>query len=141
MITLVTTALPAPFTTETDLQVKSISAAWNAIRALRDGADPAVLNGVTLKVLLDEPSDRIPATIRFTLNSKGKIEFKDAAKVSAPKAPKKAQKAAATVVEEDEDDSWDDERGLRQMEEMAAYIHSGAGLDNYFADRDAGFVE
>ena len=28
----------------------------------------------------------------------------------------------------------------RQMEEMAAYIHSGAGLDNYYADRDAGYA-
>jgi len=35
----------------------------------------------------------------------------------------------------------DDEHYLRQQENMAAYIHSGAGLDNYYSDRDAGYVE
>ena len=36
---------------------------------------------------------------------------------------------------------FDDEHYLRQQENMAAYIHSGAGLDNYYRDRDAGYVE
>ena len=36
---------------------------------------------------------------------------------------------------------YDGERYLRQQENMAAYIHSGAGLDNYCKDRDAGYVE
>ena len=27
-----------------------------------------------------------------------------------------------------------------RAEEMAAYIHSGAGLDNYYSDRDAGYA-
>jgi len=34
----------------------------------------------------------------------------------------------------------EEDRGLAQMEEMAAYIHSGAGLDNYYEDRDAGYA-
>lgn len=35
-----------------------------------------------------------------------------------------------------------DEENLaeRRMEEMAAYIHSGAGLNAYFEDRDAGYA-
>lgn len=36
---------------------------------------------------------------------------------------------------------YDDEHYLRQQENMAAYIHSGAGLDNYYRDREAGYVE
>ena len=35
----------------------------------------------------------------------------------------------------------DDERELRRMETMAAYIHSGAGLDNYYSDLEAGYID
>lgn len=35
----------------------------------------------------------------------------------------------------------DDMHAWRQMENMAAYIHGGAGLENYYEDRDAGYVE
>lgn len=69
-----------------DIQVKSVSAAWNRIREIRDTTDPQILNGVELRITQDEPSDRLPNTIRFTLNSKGKIEFKDAAKVKKVEA-------------------------------------------------------
>lgn len=34
----------------------------------------------------------------------------------------------------------EDQLAERQMEEMAAYIHSGAGLENYYSDRDAGYA-
>lgn len=40
----------------------------------------------------------------------------------------------------DRDDEHDDERYLRQQEDMAAYIHSGAGLQAYYEDRDAGYL-
>lgn len=36
---------------------------------------------------------------------------------------------------------YDDERDLRRMETMAAYIHSGAGLDNYYSDLEAGYID
>ncbi len=39
------------------------------------------------------------------------------------------------------DDEYDDERYLRQQENMAAYIHSGAGLRAYYEDQEAGYVE
>lgn len=37
--------------------------------------------------------------------------------------------------------AWDEENmAERRMEDMAAYIHSGAGLDNYYSDRDSGYA-
>lgn len=37
--------------------------------------------------------------------------------------------------------AWDDENyAERRMEDMAAYIHSGAGLQAYYEDRDAGYA-
>ena len=45
-----------------------------------------------------------------------------------------------TSAQEDYDE-YESERYLRQQENMAAYIHSGAGLDNYYADQAAGYVE
>lgn len=37
--------------------------------------------------------------------------------------------------------AWDDENyAERRMEDMAAYIHSGAGLNAYYEDRDAGYA-
>jgi hypothetical protein len=37
--------------------------------------------------------------------------------------------------------AWDEENyAERRMEDMAAYIHSGAGLDAYYEDRDAGYA-
>ena len=39
------------------------------------------------------------------------------------------------------EEAFDDENyAERQMEEMAAYIHSGAGLAAYYEDRDAGYA-
>ena len=39
------------------------------------------------------------------------------------------------------EEAFDEENyAERQMEDMADYIHSGAGLDNYYADRDAGYA-
>ena len=81
-----------------DIQVKSISAAWNKIREIRDTTNPQVLEGTILKVTGEEGQDmsRIPENILFKLNVKGKIEFKDLAKVKA----REAKKEAATKAEE-----------------------------------------
>jgi hypothetical protein len=73
-----------------DIQVKSISAAWNKIREIRDTTNPQVLEGTILKVTGEEGQDmsRIPEQILFKLNVKGKMEFKDLAKVKAREAKK-----------------------------------------------------
>ena len=66
-----------------DILVKSVSAAWNKIREIRDTTDPQVLNGTLLKVTGDDETpldDRIPNCIRFELNKNGKILFKNANK-------------------------------------------------------------
>ena len=65
------------------------------------------------------------------------IEFDEAA-ADAKFAPRPAKKTAPRDEEEDYDDG---EKSLRQMENMAAYIHSGAGLSSYYADQEAGYVE
>ena len=66
------------------------------------------------------------------------IEFDEAA-ADAKFTPRPA-KAAARPRDREE---WydDEEKSLRQMENMAAYIHSGCGLSNYYADQEAGYVE
>jgi len=39
------------------------------------------------------------------------------------------------------EEAFDEENyAERQMEEMAAYIHSGAGLQAYYEDKDAGYT-
>ena len=75
-----------------NIQVKSISAAWNKIREIRDNTDVKVLEGTILKVTGDEGQDmsRIPEQIIFLTNKNGKIEFKDYAKVQARNEAKKA---------------------------------------------------
>lgn len=47
------------------------------------------------------------------------------------------REVAATKPAED----YDDMAGVRRMETMAAYIHSGAGLDNYYSDLEAGYID
>ena len=64
-----------------DIIVKSISAAWNKVREIRDTTDPNILNGTVLEVSGDEKTPlgkRIPKRISFELNGKGKIEFRNA---------------------------------------------------------------
>ena len=66
-----------------DIVVKSVSAAWNKLRELRDTIDPKILNGTILKVTCDVRTPlggRIPHRIRFELNKSGKILFKNAYK-------------------------------------------------------------
>lgn len=68
-----------------DIIVKSVSAAWNKIREIRDTTDPKVLNGTLLKVTGDKETptkDRIPRRIRFELSKSGKILFKNAYKAA-----------------------------------------------------------
>ena len=76
-----------------DIVVKSISAAWNKIRAIRDTTDPNTLNDTILEVSADEGTnmDRIPTKILFLLNKNGKIEFKDFNKVQERRQAKKAK--------------------------------------------------
>ena len=73
-----------------DIQVKTISAAWNKIREIRKNAVPMLLEGTILKVTGEEGQDmsRIPEEILFKMNTKGKMEFKDYAKVKARDAKK-----------------------------------------------------
>lgn len=84
------------------ITVKSVSAAWNWVRKYRDEAPELVENEI-LEVTADDGTDltRIPAAILFKRNSKGKLEFKDFAKVEA-----RAAKATAT---EDEDPDFKEE--------------------------------
>lgn len=77
------------------ITVKSVSAAWNWVRKYRDEAPELVENEI-LEVTADEGTDltRIPAAILFKRNTKGKLEFKDFAKVKASEE-KRATKAAS----------------------------------------------
>ena len=64
-----------------DIVVKSVSAAWNKIREIRDTTDSNILNGTILEVSGDDKTPlgkRIPKRISFKLNKKGKIEFLNA---------------------------------------------------------------
>ena len=83
-----------------DIQVKSISAAWNKIREIRDTTEAQVLEGTILTVELPEgeTSNRIPEKILFKVNAKGKMEFKDLAKVQA-RQEKKDMKENKTIEE------------------------------------------
>ena len=88
-----------------DIQVKSISAAWNKIREIRDTTEPQVLEGTLLKVTGEEGQDmsRIPEQILFKMNVKGKMEFKDLAKVKAREAKKEEAAKAEETKAEDQD--------------------------------------
>ena len=68
-----------------DIQVKTVSAAWNKIREIRNTTEPHVLEGTILTIELPEgeTSNRIPEKILFKMNTKGKMEFKDLSKVQA----------------------------------------------------------
>lgn len=78
--------------TET-FEVKTISAAWNKVRELRNTMG-AELEGKVLEVVLPETltTDRIPNNILFKANKNGKIEFKDLAKVKRSEERKAASK-------------------------------------------------
>ena len=84
-----------------DIQVKTVSAAWNKIREIRNTTEPHVLEGTILTIELPEgeTSNRIPEKILFKMNTKGKMEFKDYAKVKARDA-KKAEATKEEVKEE-----------------------------------------
>ena len=76
-----------------DIQVKTVSAAWNKIREIRNTTEPHVLEGTILTIELPEgeTSNRIPEKILFKMNTKGKMEFKDLAKVQARQEKKEAK--------------------------------------------------
>lgn len=88
-----------------DIQVKSISAAWNKIREIRDTTESQVLEGTILKVTGEEGQDmsRIPEQILFKMNVKGKMEFKDLAKVKAREAKNEEAAKAEETKAEDQD--------------------------------------
>lgn len=83
-----------------DIQVKTISAAWNKIREIRNTTEAHVLEGTILTIELPEgeTSNRIPEKILFKMNTKGKMEFKDLAKVQA-RQEKKEVKVTETTEE------------------------------------------
>ena len=87
--------------TET-FEVKTISAAWNKVRELRNTIG-AELEGKVLEVILPETiiTDRIPHNILFKANKNGKIEFKDLAKVKRSEERKAASKKAKKTADED----------------------------------------
>ena len=76
-----------------DIQVKTISAAWNKIREIRNTTEPHVLEGTILTIELPEgeTSNRIPEKILFKMNTKGKMEFKDLAKVQTRQEKKEVK--------------------------------------------------
>ena len=76
-----------------DIQVKTVSAAWNKIREIRNTTEPNVLEGTILTIELPEgeTSNRIPEKILFKMNTKGKMEFKDLTKVQARQEKKEAK--------------------------------------------------
>ena len=78
-------------------EVKSVSAAWNKIREIRDNTPAEEINETILKVDMGEaqPSDRLPLEILFRVNTKGKVEFKDLHKVLERAAKKEEAKAKA----------------------------------------------
>ena len=85
--------------TET-FEVKSVSAAWNKVRELRD-TQGAALEGQILEVILPESliTDRIPSAILFKANKNGKLEFKDLAKVKTTEEKKAAKAASKKAIE------------------------------------------
>ena len=85
-----------------EITVKTISAAWNKIREIRNTTPTEELNGQILTVTLPEglETKRIPAQILFRTNKNGKIEFKDAAKVADREEKKAAAKEKKTEVTE-----------------------------------------
>ena len=87
--------------TET-FEVKTISAAWNKVRELRNTIG-VELEGKVLEVILPETiiTDRIPHNILFKANKNGKIEFKDLAKVKRSEERKAASRKAKKSADED----------------------------------------
>jgi len=83
------------------IMVKTISAAWNEIRKIRNTVPTEELNGQILAVTLPEglETKRIPTRILFRANKNGKIEFKDAEKVAERAARKIAKKNEKAVKE------------------------------------------
>ena len=106
-----------------DFEVKSISAAWNKLREIRDlnlstdtnPGDTNLLDGLLVTVNMgDLPiSDRLPLEILFNLNTKGKIEFKDMQKIR--------EKAMARMnAKDDEDEENYPDQGEEYMEKDLA---------------------
>lgn len=83
-------------------EVKTISAAWNKVRELRNTMGTE-LEGKVLEVVLPEnvTTDRIPNNILFKANKNGKIEFKDLAKVKRSEERKAASRKAKKNADED----------------------------------------
>ena len=80
--------------------VKTISAAWNEIRKIRNTVPVEELNGQILTVTMPESlrRGRIPARILCRANKNGKIEFKDYDKVADREEKKAAAKEKKTEV-------------------------------------------
>ena len=98
-------------------EVKSVSAAWNKIREIRDNTPAEEINETILKVDMGEaqPSGRLPLEILFRVNTKGKVEFKDLSKVIARAAKKEGAKA---MVEEDTKENDVETLSIQVAEEL-----------------------
>lgn len=81
MITLKTSLLSENlgFNNE-DIELKSISSAWNKIREIRDTTPVNEIEGTVLTI--EGAEGKMPEKILFKANKKGKVEFKDLSKIS-----------------------------------------------------------
>ena len=97
--TMENTIITLRLATET-FEVKSVSAAWNKVRELRN-TQGAALEGQILEVILPESliTDPIPSAILFKANKNGKLEFKDLAKVKATEEKMAAKEASKKAIE------------------------------------------
>jgi hypothetical protein len=92
---MITIAIESPTTliANETFQVKSIAAAWNKLREIRDSINPANLIGTVARISTDDPNadmSRIPAKIMFLPNKAGKMEFRDVAKIQSRSVKKKS---------------------------------------------------
>lgn len=109
-----------------DFEVKSISAAWNKIREIRDlDVSTALLDGLLITVNMgEEPaSSRLPLEILFQINTKGKIEFKDMQKIREKAAKRMAE--AETEKEVKAEKTAASRAGKKKFETKAGKIEIG----------------
>ena len=85
-----------------EITVKSVSAAWNIVRKYRDEAEEVVVGELLAVATTDgSPLVGIPAVILFKQNTKGKVEFKDYAKLLQKEEARNAKAAAEKKSKED----------------------------------------
>lgn len=82
------------------VEVKSVSAAWNHLRFVRDANInnylTTALENLEVKVEGLKEGDKMPEHIIFIINKSGKVEFKDFNKVKKNKEVKETPKPSAS---------------------------------------------